>query len=270
MSDSTTSGPAINAPDVKTPRRVPVRVYASLVHMGISLCVAAILVVVVFFIWYPSPYATLTGVTGIFLMMLGIDVTLGPFITLIIFNPKKKSLRFDLTCVAIVQLCALAYGGYAVFIARPAYIVYNVDRFDMVLANDVERSSAAKAENAQFRSIPVTGPVVVYAKMPTDSAERSKVTMSAVIGGSDLPQMPQYYFPYSAGSDEVKKHLKPLAQLREKNPKADPGELKRLARYADRDNELGYVPLRGKVGDCAVIIDRQTGAIVDMLALNPW
>jgi hypothetical protein len=30
------------------------------------------------------------------MILLGVDVVLGPLITLIIFNPKKKSLRFDL------------------------------------------------------------------------------------------------------------------------------------------------------------------------------
>ena len=47
-------------------------------HLLISFFIALIVVGVVFFIWYPSPLATAVGVTHIFLMMLTIDVIVGP------------------------------------------------------------------------------------------------------------------------------------------------------------------------------------------------
>lgn len=49
------------------------------------------------FIWYPTPLATAVGVTQIFLMMLAIDVTVGPILGFIVYKEGKKTLKMDLT-----------------------------------------------------------------------------------------------------------------------------------------------------------------------------
>ena len=45
------------------------------------------------------------------LLMIGVDVVIGPLLTLIVFDPKKKHLKFDLVVIAALQLAALAYGS---------------------------------------------------------------------------------------------------------------------------------------------------------------
>ena len=47
-------------------------------HLFISCLIALLVIGLVFFIWYPSPLSTAVGVTHIFLMLLVIDVILGP------------------------------------------------------------------------------------------------------------------------------------------------------------------------------------------------
>lgn len=63
------------------------------VHLLASAAVALISAAVVFLVWYPSPLQLATGVTGIFLMLLAVDVIVGPCITLIVFNTAKKELK---------------------------------------------------------------------------------------------------------------------------------------------------------------------------------
>jgi hypothetical protein len=41
----------------------------------------------------------------------GRDLALGPLLTLIVFEPGKPSLKFDLSCIVLLQLGALLYGG---------------------------------------------------------------------------------------------------------------------------------------------------------------
>ena len=86
------------------------RLQAFLTHLAISGLVATIAMMVVFFVWYPAPLHTAVGVTKIFLMLLAIDIIIGPVITFIIFKPNKPSLKFDLTVIALLQLTALGYG----------------------------------------------------------------------------------------------------------------------------------------------------------------
>ena len=108
------------------------RVRASAVHLGISTVIALAALTLIYLVWYPQSLAETQGVSRLALVLIGVDVTIGPLITLIIFNRAKKSLRFDLAVVACLQVAALIYGMHSIFIARPAIIAFNVDRFDVV------------------------------------------------------------------------------------------------------------------------------------------
>ena len=98
-------------------------------HLSISFLIALLVIGVVFIVWYPSPLATAVGVTHIFLMLLAIDVVIGPILGLLVYKEGKKSLKFDLTVIILLQLSALFYGIYSIEQGRPVWIAFNVDRF---------------------------------------------------------------------------------------------------------------------------------------------
>jgi hypothetical protein len=251
-------------------RRLPARGRASLIHLSCSITIVVLLMAIVFFVWYPAPYAAASGVVPVFALLCGVDVTLGPFLTLIVFNPKKKSLRFDLTVIVVVQLCALAYGMYSVFKERPAFVVYNVDRFDIVSANDIGPKHLALARNPEYAHLPVTGPHTVGASLPTEREERNNLLFATTKGGADIPQLPQYYRPINEVTADIQSHLKPLSALRAQNANADSRALKRLAVYEEPGANAGYVPMRGRVKDYSVIMNRATTEVLAILPLDPW
>ena len=90
-------------------------------HLLISVLIALIVVAAMFFLWYPTPYFQAMGGGGLLMLVTGVDVVLGPLITLIIFNTKKKSLKFDLTCVAIVQMVAMEHSNLCPSLARRSW-----------------------------------------------------------------------------------------------------------------------------------------------------
>ena len=65
---------------------------AAAIHLGLSVLIAATVVTVMLLVWYPPPYFDTMGGTGLLKILVGVDVTLGPLLTLIIFDPRKKSL----------------------------------------------------------------------------------------------------------------------------------------------------------------------------------
>jgi glycerol uptake facilitator-like aquaporin len=85
------------------------RLQASAVHLAISAAIAALAAALVFWLWYPYPYREISGGRELFLIVVSVDVILGPFITLAVFNRTKPwtVLRRDLVVVAILQLLAL-------------------------------------------------------------------------------------------------------------------------------------------------------------------
>ena len=99
-------------------------------------------------VWYPAPYFQVSGLLGIMLMLVAIDLIIGPLLTFIIFKPKKPSLKFDLSVIAVIQIVALAYGAMAVYQGHPVYVAYTVDRFTLV---SVGEADPAKARYNEFK-----------------------------------------------------------------------------------------------------------------------
>ncbi len=84
------------------------------------------------FYLYSSPLATAVGVTHIFLMLLVIDVILGRLLGLLVYKEGKKTLKFDLSVIILIQMAALCYGVFSIEQGRPAWLVYNVYHFELV------------------------------------------------------------------------------------------------------------------------------------------
>ncbi|HEV7915523.1 MAG TPA: TfpX/TfpZ family type IV pilin accessory protein [Albitalea sp.] len=249
------------------------RFQAFAAHLLGSALVALTSAALVFLLWYPAPLAMATGVTDIFLILLAVDVVVGPCITLIIFRPDKKplkELRRDLSIVLVLQLAALSYGLHTVFIARPVYAVYNAGRFDLVYANDLDEHKLKQARHPEFQSLPLLGPKIIAARSPTDAKQRRDILMGSLSGGDDLPQMPQHYVPYADEQPNAVKRIQPIDALRSLNKDAA-GPLDELVRkYAARKGGIGYLPLRAKVKDVSVIVALDTAEVLEIAPLNPW
>lgn len=234
--------------------------------MLIALCCSAL----VFLMWYPTPLNEASGVTNIFLMLLAIDVVLGPVITFIIFNPAKKELKYDLAIVLLIQIAALLYGLNAVFQARPAYLVYSVDRFDLVFANDLTKDKLSKVSNDQFKSLPLGQPQTIAAQMPSDIKMRNDILFSAAAGGDDLQHFPQFYTPYESKKKEVILKLQSIEKLNTLNLEHIAKVTALKQKYANHPKGIGFLPLKGKVSDLAVIIGKDTGDVLEITDLKPW
>jgi hypothetical protein len=235
----------------------------------IGICCAAL----VFLVWYPWPLPIATGVTTIFLILLAVDVTIGPCITLIVFNPAKKErkeLRRDIAIVLLLQIGALLYGIHTVFIARPVYYVFNADRFDLVYANDLTTEKLDKVVNAAFKSLPLLHPEVIGAKRPGTPEERNKVLFSAISGGDDLPQLPEYYVPYADLKQDALIHIRPLEDIKPFNKDRESELASLIGKYASRQGGVGFLPLRGKVEDLTVIVGKDAAEVLEVVNFKPW
>ncbi len=250
--------------------RVLNRFRAGGIHLAISIAVASLVAVLVFMVWYPTPLSLASGVYDIFILILIVDVVLGPLITLVIFDPHKKELRRDLMIVAILQVSALLYGLHTVYIARPAYIVFVKDRFDLVFANDLSEKALSEVRQSDYRTLPVWGPKLVAAQLPENIEERNEVMFSSVSGGPDLQHFPKYYVPYSDLKNEVTNRLQPLDQLIELNKDKAASVDSLISKYSSEQRMVGYFPLKGRTQDLSVVVDQATGKVLEMVDLKPW
>jgi|SRR5208283_4597072 len=156
---------------------------AATVYLGLSATIAALIVGLMLLVWYPWPYFEAMGGEKLILLMVGVDVVLGPIIVLIIFNPAKKYLQLDLALIALLQFAALAYGIYVMFQARPVYNVFTVDRFEAIAANQIPVEALADATLPEFRTLPHSGPRIIAAVPPADPDEQMRIAMWSTSGG---------------------------------------------------------------------------------------
>jgi hypothetical protein len=235
------------------------------VHFLISILIAAFVVAAMFFLWYPSPYFQAMGGGGLLMLVVGVDVVLGPLITLIIFNTKKKSLKFDLLCVAIVQIVALAYGVSTMFQARPVYTVFNKDRFDVIIAADVSDKERAKVVDAAFKSLSLTGPQIVAMEMLNDMKEIERIITS----GIDSRAFSQYYVAYESKAKEAATAAKPITQIQKTNSAAAEKLKSFLTTKALDESKVGFLPLYTRNEDMTVVLDKETGKILAIAPVAP-
>lgn len=246
------------------------RLVAAAVHLGCCALVAALVLALVFLLWYPAPLDGISGVETILVIMLGADVALGPFVTLIIYEKGKKSLRFDLTVVIAIQVLALAYGMYTVHEGRPTHLVFVKDRFELVAPADIEARARAAAADNPSAARDVFRPRWVAARMPASEQERQAMLFEALERGRDVHHHPRFYEPYSAQALAAAAKAQPLETLRRFNPQAI-GEIEKLpATLGVPAESLRYLPLKGPHRDGAVIVYAESGRVLRVLALQPW
>ena len=243
---------------------------ASAIHLGICTLIALAVFACMALLWYPQPYFEAVGGAKLALTIIGVDVVIGPLITLVVYNPKKKSLRFDLAVVALLQIGALLYGIHVVYTARPVYVVFNVNRFDVVGANELVPGDWQTLAPDAFKTLPLTGPRLIAADLPSDPKERETLLLAAVGAGMDLPNFPQYYHPYHERTAAVIAKSKPLAELREKRPESEADLTRVVKTFGQGSNHLAFLPVHARKEDLTAIIDRRNGNVVKVLPIDPW
>lgn len=243
---------------------------ASALHLGISAAIATAVVTLMLAVWYPGPYFAAMGGDTLIMLLIGVDVILGPLITLIVFDPAKRHLKFDLSVIAALQLAALAYGCGVMFAARPVYTVFVVDRFETVAANQVDEASLAAAKAEEFRTLPLSGPRIIAARQPDTPQRQAEIVVSAMDGGPDLANLADLYVPYAQFRQSAARAARPLAELAKRQPEAVPAIRALAAGPRGSDGALGFLPMKARNRDMAVVVDTKSGEVVDILPVNPW
>jgi len=219
------------------------RLCAGGAHLVASLGVAALGAWVVFYPWYPPPFDRMAGGMSLFLLLVTVDVVLGPALTFVAANPSKSSREFrnDLTVVVALQLSAFAYGVYTIAAARPVFESFEIDRFRVVTAADVESDQLATAP-PELRSLPWLGPKLIAAVKPTDPAEQRQ-SIALGLAGIDLSMIPANWRPYESQRRVAWGRARPAAELTARHPQWQ-AELARIAKLAGKPiAELRFLPL---------------------------
>ena len=241
------------------------RIKAAGIHLLISAMVALFGLGLVFLVWHPTPLQKAVGVTNIFLMMLGIDVVLGPLLTLLVASSKeKKTLKFDLSIIAVVQLTAYLYGMHSIAVSRPVYIAFDKLRFEVVQADSVVRE-ADKMILPAYQSNPLFAPQWVSVRPYKDVAEQNQRTTMEMQQGISPSMRADLYQPINEGWSGMLERKHGLEELKQYNSAEQVD--KELAAYPQADS---FLPMKAPAVDMAVLLDSKHKQVLGIVDLRPW
>lgn len=239
----------------------PTRGTAALAHLIGSVLIVGSVAAVVFGLWYPGPFRQLSGGATLFLILACVDVTLGPLLTAVVFNPNKKRhlIALDLGVILVVQVAALAYGVWTMAAARPVFVAFEIDLFRVVSAADVVEDQLTEAP-AGLRALPWSGPVPIATTRP--SADRSVEATMLGLSGVHLAMQPRYWQAYEAQRAAVLERSRPVSDLPPQLRQRLPAELLPWPHNALPPIEhMRWLPVMGRQANWTLFVDR-TGALV--------
>ena len=239
---------------------------AFLIHLTISATVVGTVFAIIFFFWYPAPYFRVSGANDIVRVLIGVDLVLGPVLTLVLFKSGKPRLLFDLSVIAIIQLTALIYGTNVIFQERPYFVVFAVDRFVVVPKKDVDLTQI-KYEVLKHK--PWRGPILAFASLPDDNKEREKLMMDVISGAPDIDRRPEFWAPYAEKIDQVIARAEALDNIKPRTDEAKRQMAGVRARHENAD-QLLFLPITSNVNVYSMILDPKTRKVVDIVAVDPW
>ncbi len=239
---------------------------ASGIHLLLSLVIISLAIGLIITFWFPDSLEQVSNFKEIALLLISIDLVLGPLLTFVVFNTAKKSLKFDLATIAVIQISALTYGLFMLYQSHPVYIAFNVDRFTLVSAVD------AKPEQAilkKFKIAKFSSPKLVVAKLPLNKKERSDITIGVASGEPDIALRPKLYHPYEDNISEIlAKSLDPEVIFKYDEPKQKLEAF--IKKYGKSKEDYAYFPLEGTSKDAVWVLDKKTAKPIDIILTDPW
>lgn len=258
-------------PQLKSDSIWPGKIKASALHFVITCFVVGLTAILVFKYWYPSPYAQLLGGEKLFVLVAVCDLVLGPLLTLVIFNNNKtkRALFLDYSVIVSIQLAALIYGLISTANARPVVQSFTVDRFDIVSASEIPDIEFEKAL-PPYNKRSWVGPILVWAKQPTDPSALSKITTESLETGLDLQHRPSFYQPYELARALVISKSKSLQDLPNKSSQLQMAIALQQQKHNLRSEDIRWLLTKHKKGFATALVHASQGTLLAYLPFDPY
>jgi hypothetical protein len=242
---------------------------ATAVHFLVTLVLAGIAAALIFLVWFPDPFQTMIGGTELFMLIVGCDLALGPLMSLVVYNSRKsrRELLIDYGIVGAIQIAALVYGVMIMADARPVYVAFSGDRYEIVLAGDIREQELAAARDAQYRRVPWTGPKFISIVVPPEDHNDA---LFQSLEGNEEHQRPRFYAPLDAQLQRIRQRAKPLSELEQKKPESKPLLEQELRGVPVPPGRLAWLPVRHFRGFWTAIVDTDTGKPAAYVDLDPY
>lgn len=236
------------------------------IHLGISLVVLGALLYVLFYYWFPGYLFDTDGGWQALRVIAGVDIILGPLLTLIAANPVKstRELRMDFSLIGIIQICALSAGTWLAWDNRPyAMLWYDGVVYSLPWSALRDENSALDGIRRSGDTLPIHRRVV---DMPIEPVARDAVIKEAERMGTEpllyggryvpWPPPPRLTQAFSTIAIEMAEEERSLLATALENVRKD-------------HPAAALVPVRSRYADYFLAMDPVTGETLDAILIAP-
>jgi len=240
---------------------------ASLIHLGLSAVIYVVLLYLIVFLWYPQPYFAADGGWDGVRLITGVDLILGPLLTLIVFKSGKPGLRRDLALIGLVQTVALVWGTWLVYDQRIAMVAYADGTFYTLNSEQVlDAGGQAPVVAAQSSSTPP----YAFVRLPEDRRERQELRIKTLFSGKIVQQLGERYEALGESNlPDVLKSGVPIGKYTATSEQNREYLDRFLARHGGTISDYAFLPLRCRYQELLLALRRTDGRVVDTLNINP-
>lgn len=242
------------------------RVRAFLIHLAISFVIFAVLAYLIVVYWYPPPFFHTDGGWQGFRIIVGVNLVLGPLLTLIVYKPGKPGLKLDLTLIALAQVAALTWEIWVTYTERPVAVVYTLQYFTPVSAKLLSNVGVAQESLTTYGD---KIPVPIYVDLPQAPGEHQKYLAQAVSSGTPLYLFTELYQKFDSESLQI---LKQQSDQLYRHLETDPVGKQLLDKFFQIHPELYnrylFIPLHSRYQRLVIVVDAADLSFKDTLNIN--
>jgi len=235
------------------------RLKAFSLHLLGSATTLTLILGTLYFGWYRWPGLHLADATAVVVVLVGVDVVLGPLMTFIIASKSKarRVLARDIGIIVAVQICALVYGSTSLWNGRPLYYAFSVNELQMVQAYDIDSQEAelGRQQNGELAPHWYSTPRWIWAPLPADPEEAGKIVSGTIAGADDVTSMPRYFKRWEQGLTELRAQLKRVDDVAYFSRGEKAKLKKRLQAAGFAPDQLNTMPLTGRGKPLLAVFD---------------
>ncbi len=240
------------------------------IHFSISLFIFFTLLYFILFRWYPMPFFDTDGGWQGIRIIAGVDLTLGPLLTFIAFNPRKapRLLKLDLGLIALAQVAALVWGIGTVHGERPYLVVFADGIFYPLTYYQIPETGLSKDDINKLAPGPT--PKKIYVEVPRDKA-KYQALLTLAVATQPIHFMGKRYraFDKSEAENISRYSIDMKAYLKGEAAAWQQEYQKFIHSHPDTRDSMLYFPLNARYGKHIIAFDRNSRKFIGVLNIPP-
>lgn len=237
------------------------RINAASIHLGISLVLFILLAAFVYWLVLPGILFESDGGLLFLVLIGGVDVVLGPLLTLIVYVKEKPSIKMDLSVIAIFQIVAIGFGLNTLIASKPLAIVYGFESYQVVYKDSFDEN-VKKVNVDEVELLNKIKPGKIGLNMPADKKQMAEMEEGYSLLGQSVYTQTKLYLPYEEMLLRLKMEGQSISSVIEGTDIA--AEL--FAEFEGR-SEFRVFKFQSKFTDGFLVVDTESGELAKLIKI---